>query len=728
MMEKENCTSITTDTCGCVLEDLFKHSFSSLNFSEKQRIISQGRPTPNLTFMSVVSKDKKKTYSRHFRECWYTEIRWLCGCKVLKKLFCWPCILFCAESIVWNKTGVSDLNNFQNLKRRHEATSGHISAAMALIKFGKTRIEFCLSQAFKNEVQKFNENVKKNRHILSRLIDAVCYLGLQELAFRGHNEKADSDNKGNYIELLHLLSQQDEKLQHHLQTSKTFSGTSNDIQNDLIQSVCIFMTDEIKKEIKASSFIALIMDETTDVSNITQLSTVFRYISPEGNVQERFLKFENVSQDRTASRLAELVFKYIEDFECGEKIVAQTYDGAAVMAGEHNGVQRLIREKYDQAIFVHCYAHKLNLVLKQSVDHIRECKVFFQTLSGFASFFSKSSKRSAALDEVVKRRFPTAAPTRWKYNSRLVEVVSAIRSELVELYKQMASNTGDWDGETRACARGFQYSLEEFDFNFLLNIFSRILPRADILFDILQKRMYDIKFCLSKIEDFKAFLTGLRNDFEVIWTDTESKVPNTEKKRQRITNIAEDSVSSYRRLYYEIVDVILQNITDRFSNISKLGFLSLLDHTKYGEYSNKFPETAFQSLLRIYGRHFEVPKLKAELSVLYSSNEFSKLPIYKLHEYLQISGIASAMQEVAKLSKLILTIPATSASVEASFSGLKRIKTYLRSTQSQERLSGLSLISIEKKLLKNLKTDPAFYDKIIDIFSRKNRRIELNYK
>ena len=49
--------------------------------------------------------------------------------------------------------------------------------------------------------------------------------------------------------------------------------------------------------------------------------------------------------------------------------------------------------------------------------------------------------------------------------------------------------------------------------------------------------------------------------------------------------------------------------------------------------------------------------------------------------------------------RLLLTIGYSIASCERSFSKLKQIKTYLRSSMSNQRLSSLSLISIEKKFL-----------------------------
>jgi hypothetical protein len=80
------------------------------------------------------------------------------------------------------------------------------------------------------------------------------------------------------------------------------------------------------------------------------------------------------------------------------------------------------------------------------------------------------------------------------------------------------------------------------------------------------------------------------------------------------------------------------------------------------------------------------------------------------------------------LSKLILTIPATGSSTERSFSALKRVKNYLRNTQGQERMSSLSLLNIENRLLDKLMSKENFFDEVIDIFAGKTRRIELRFK
>ena len=66
---------------------------------------------------------------------------------------------------------------------------------------------------------------------------------------------------------------------------------------------------------------------------------------------------------------------------------------------------------------------------------------------------------------------------------------------------------------------------------------------------------------------------------------------------------------------------------------------------------------------------------------------------------------------------ILLTISVTVASAKRSFSKLKLRKIYLRTAMSQERLSGLAMISIENEYL-----DKINYDYLIEEFALKNAR------
>ena len=63
----------------------------------------------------------------------------------------------------------------------------------------------------------------------------------------------------------------------------------------------------------------------------------------------------------------------------------------------------------------------------------------------------------------------------------------------------------------------------------------------------------------------------------------------------------------------------------------------------------------------------------------------------------------------------MLTIPVIVASVERSFIKLKLLKSYLRSTMTQERLNDLAMIALESDMLEKID-----YERIIEDFISKN--------
>ena len=136
------------------------------------------------------------------------------------------------------------------------------------------------------------------------MIRAVCFLGKQELSFRGHDESENSPNKGNCIEFLNVLAESNVELSKHLTNSKVFSGLSSDVQNDLIASVEQFMSIKIKEHISNSKFVSVNLDEITDIITKSQLSIMLRYVSKDGNVKETFLEFKDISSDCTTNALA----------------------------------------------------------------------------------------------------------------------------------------------------------------------------------------------------------------------------------------------------------------------------------------------------------------------------------------------------------------------------------------------------------------------------------------
>ena len=324
-----------------VVADLLSVPFSRRQFNEKMDIVKKGRPTPERL---EITKVTKAGYERHFQASNWERYPWLTGSVRHKKLYCWACLLFGTDKGAWNWKGYDNLDSFTKSALKHEGSASHLKSTITLKTFGDSRIDLQLDEQRRRDISMHNEKVKKNRELLKRLINAVVFLGKQELSFRGHDESKTSLNRGNYVELLSYSAEHDPDLHYHLTTNKVFIGTSSQIQNDLISAVADVLNDAIKEEINKTPFVSLMMDETSDVSNAAQLSLVLRYVTDSG-IKERFIKMVDVSGNKRAADLATLAFEFLEEYGCTDKLIAQCYDGAPVMASGLNGVQAKVKEK-----------------------------------------------------------------------------------------------------------------------------------------------------------------------------------------------------------------------------------------------------------------------------------------------------------------------------------------------------------------------------------------------
>jgi len=102
-------------------------------------------------------------------------------------------------------------------------------------------------------------------------------------------------------------------------------------------------------------------------------------------------------------------------------------------------------------------------------------------------------------------------------------------------------------------------------------------------------------------------------------------------------------------------------------------------------------------------------------------DDIKQIPtVMELAHFLVVKNysLLPTFQDLYTAFLLFLTLPVTMATAERSFSKLKLIKTYLRKTMQDDRLSGLAVLSIENAEARKLDVS-----KIIDDFaSRKARR------
>ncbi|GBN64949.1 hypothetical protein AVEN_135904-1 [Araneus ventricosus] len=203
-----------------------------------------------------------------------------------------------------------------------------------------------IKNVFRSNVKRRNEKVTKNRYVLTKIIDCILFWGVFELALRGHDKREDSLNTGVFRGLIDFSAELDSSLKDHLTSATAFKGTSKEIQNDLLDCILPGCQNHIKNEISKASFVSVIADETTDVSSISQLVVVFRYILSNGQPVEKFWEFTN-PPGHDAKSIPKCIQASLEKvLDKPEKLISQSCDGTNVMSGQHAGVQAFIRRAY----------------------------------------------------------------------------------------------------------------------------------------------------------------------------------------------------------------------------------------------------------------------------------------------------------------------------------------------------------------------------------------------
>ena len=143
-------------------------------------------------------------------------------------------------------------------------------------------------------------------------------------------------------------------------------------------------------------------------------------------------------------------------------------------------------------------------------------------------------------------------------------------------------------------------------------------------------------------------------------------------------------------------------LKDRFADFNDFAFLDLGNPLLFSSWQRKVPADKLQLLQSKYGPLFDIQSLESQLLFLYEDKDFHMENPPDILQYIYQFGLQYSIPEVVQLLKLNSVIAMTTASVERSFSCLKRVKTYLRNKMGHERLGCLYRSSVHKDMLKKL--------------------------
>lgn len=181
---------------------------------------------------------------------------------------------------------------------------------------------------------------------------------------------------------------------------------------------------------------------------------------------------------------------------------------------------------------------------------------------------------------------------------------------------------------------------------------------------------------------------------------------------------------SFKTFYRKEFKIVLDKLTALIKNHlqSSIGNIKPLYEIFNPPLSkNKLTEVNVQDIIQFLPKGFVVDPLhlQVELEVLYDQCKEVKT----VADVINMSEkIKNMLPIVNRMSRLLCTAPVTVAGNERSFSKLKLVKNYLRTTQSDSHLNDLLLLSSEKDIVDDIQ---------LDIIAKqwatlKKRRIKIN--
>ncbi|XP_008179014.1 52 kDa repressor of the inhibitor of the protein kinase-like [Acyrthosiphon pisum] len=299
---------------------------------------------------------------------------------------------------------------------------------------------------------------------------------------------------------------------------------SSRIQNEIIVAVGDVIVGKIVERIKKCKFFSILVDETTDISTIEQMTVCIRYVDTScWIIREDFVGFVEMNST-TGLALKNSILDKLKDIGLSiNNLRGQGYDGGANMSGKNNGAKALIQNDQPLAFYTHCFSHSLNLCLSKACN-VPSIKNMLGIVSCVATFFSASAKRADKLKSIIeagttsnseqskKMKLKKLCETWWVERHDALITFKSLYLYLVHALEDLQNDTNP---ETSCKATLYLNSIMKSDFLVSLEVTVTGFSYTLQLSISLQSKQQDFSKALSDIMVIRCALEELRENADV---------------------------------------------------------------------------------------------------------------------------------------------------------------------------------------------------------------------
>ena len=734
-----------------------------LSDANKRYLINLGPCQPKLDTFPKNSNIRKSVQNR-FSSSWYREYPFLEYSISNDSAHCFVCSLFPsgidrpkAEDAwikgtrSWSKMKGSQGKGKQGKLNKHFSSKSHKSLLQDFVNFcqGDRHIEVLWDKEVRSQLVDDEKLLQDQREVISILLDISRTLARQGLAFRGNENEDD----GNFCQIVGLMSRHVSSLKGWIDSrakrkyKTTYMGPES--QNEFIKMLADECREMIDAEIGKAPFTAVIADTTPDVSNDDQMAFAVRFVNEEGKPCERLLETKKVI-DKTGAGLAKAILQAAQERNVDTTTIRyQTYDSASSMSGKYKGAQQILSELLERhIIYTACLPHGSNLVIEHASDASPIISNMYDNIEALYVFFAASTKRTFNLNEVMKSssnclKLTNLSKTRWSARPDAIKAVWVDYDEICRSLQEISQDR-KFDQESRTKAFGLLSKIKSFDFIFALMFMKNIMFKMKMMIDLLQTEELDVSGALLAMQETKDSLQRIRRTENAIDDEVQAAClfarqfnVDAEAEFQRIhrtrvpprrldpnpeTQTNMSMATFYRKEVFLFLDTMVEVLSAKINGLedSFRPFIDVLDPNliptidKVVKLANQFPSDipdpeAFLAELEIFNGYYN--KVKVERCE-------TKLTIRDAAELaMKCNREKMLFPQVAKIYCLFLTSPPSVCKSERTFSRLKLLKNYLRSTMTQERLDNLMILFCERDI-----ADKLSIEKVVNKWTTIRRR------